>query len=235
MHKLIQLKYISALALLLSVTAHAATKKDIPLEIAAIPSPNTLYSNVLFVAFDTETTGFSPSKERLVELGAVKFKGDKIIEEKTWLINPGRPIPWHATQVHHISNEMVADKPSFKEIADEFVDFSSGAVLLAHNSAFDVNFLREEYKRNGKKGPINPVIDTLALSRKRFPDCERHNLETLVHYLNLDSGNYHRATDDARYLVGIMGAVNSQAGGHLPLSTFYKDGHPVRYIRDPAK
>ena len=81
-----------------------------------MPTATTRFENVTFVVFDTETTGFSPSKDRLVEIGAVKIRNGVNLGEKTWLINPQRYSPWYVLQVHHITAEMGEEQPTFAEI-----------------------------------------------------------------------------------------------------------------------
>lgn len=171
---------------------------------ARLPPSNTRVENVTFVAFDLETTGLSPSTDRIVEIGAVKFRDGKIIDQKSWLINPGRSIPWLVQQVHGITDEMVRDAPSFAEIYDEFMEFIDGTVLMAHNARFDVSFLRAEIERAGLPVPKNKVIDTLRLFRKWFPNAPSGALSDLVNHTKVPAGIFHRALEDSGYLVLIF-------------------------------
>src|SRR5262245_8378738 len=97
------------------------------------------------IFYDTETTGVRSDKDRVIELAAYDPLNDRTFEK---LINPGMPIPSEATAVHHISDEMVADAPSFHVIAQEFCEFCEGeVVLIAHNNdGFDYHFLNAEFK-----------------------------------------------------------------------------------------
>ena len=182
----------------------------------------------VFVAFDVETTGFSPTGDRIVEIAAVKFKGARTIDSKAWLVHPGMEIPARAQAVHGISNDMVEGKPAYAGIHAEFVEFIGDAVLLAHNASFDVNFVREEMKRAGFELPSNITLDTLALSRRWFPELASHRLEAVATHLGVGGEDYHRALDDARYLMEIfkhglrkqrsratVGDLIRQAGGAL--------------------
>ncbi|MFO7871579.1 MAG: 3'-5' exonuclease [Kiritimatiellia bacterium] len=160
--------------------------------------------NITFAAFDTETTGFSPRSARIVEIAAVKFRGGNILESRSWLINPGIPIPESSRRVHGISDKMVADAPGFGAVFPEFIEFTEGAVLLAHNAGFDVRFLRAEIERAGLRPPANEVLDTLRLFRGWFPEAEAHNLRALVEHLGVKAASFHRALADASYLAEIF-------------------------------
>jgi DNA polymerase-3 subunit epsilon len=96
-----------------------------------------------FVVFDLETTGLDPKKDRIVEIGAVKFDQHGLIARFSVLINPGIPMPFAASQVNHITDKMLKDKPSLQDTLPDFVRFIEGAVLIAHNSAFDSSFINE--------------------------------------------------------------------------------------------
>jgi DNA polymerase III epsilon subunit family exonuclease len=195
-----------------------------------LPSPNNKIANVTFVAFDLETTGLSPSNDRIVEIGAVKFRNGKIIDQKSWLINPGRSIPWLVQQVHGITDEMVKDAPDFVTVYREFSEFIEGSVLMAHNARFDVSFLSAEIQRAGFPLPQNKVIDTLRLFRRWFPQSPSYSLADIVEYTAVEPGVFHRALEDSAYLFSIfqkglshrpevayLRDVFSEAGGTLTL------------------
>jgi len=154
-------------------------------------------NDVTFVAFDVETTGFNRDFDRIIEIGGVKFKGGKVVESRTWLINPGSKIPKQAQMVHGITDAMVADAQEFQLVFAEFSKFVGDAVLLAHNAGFDVRFMRAEIERNNLKPVTNAVLDTLKISRKAYPELESHSLESLKRELNLPSSGIHRALPDA--------------------------------------
>lgn len=192
---------LASTALAIVPVAGLAEAKSPPL-----PGKRTSLSHVTFVAFDTETTGFSPSKDRIVEVGAVKFRNGVILEEKNWLINPKRSIPYWAKRVHGITDEMVKDKPGFAEVYPEFREFIGGSVLLAHNAGFDVTFLTESIQRDELKKPKNRVIDSLTLFRGWFPDSESFSLEALADHLDIKGAGFHRALADSMYIYAILNA-----------------------------
>ena len=167
-----------------------------------MPTPATKFANITFVVFDTETTGFSPVKDRLVEIGAVKIRNGEVLGEKTWLINPQRYIPYFVQEVHHITPEMVRDKPVFAEVYPEFLEFIDGAVLVAHNAPFDVRFIAAEALRNGFPVPKNAVVDSLALFKRWHPDMPSHTVSSLIERFGIDTEGLqtHRATDDSIFV-----------------------------------
>ncbi|MDD3275856.1 MAG: 3'-5' exonuclease [Kiritimatiellales bacterium] len=171
----------------------------------AVFAAEPLVVDTVFVAFDTETTGFSPKNDRIVEIGAVKFRGNgEILAVTNWLINPERDIPLYATEVHGIRSGDVRMKPLFKEVFPQFAAFCDGAVLLAHNAPFDVNFLKAELKRANIDAPALPVLDTLPLFRAWFPRALSHSLEPLSVYLCVQNDTYHRAEADSSHLIDIF-------------------------------
>lgn len=164
-----------------------------------MPPGNTKFENVTFVVFDTETTGFSPEKDRLVEIGAVKIRKGEVLDSKTWLINPQRYIPKYAQDVHHITPAMVKDAPIFEEVYPDFLEFIDGAVLVAHNASFDVRFIVASANRAGLPPPNNICVDSLALFRRWHPQLKSHKVDDLVELFDMDIGGAqrHRAEDDS--------------------------------------
>jgi DNA polymerase-3 subunit alpha (Gram-positive type) len=154
-------------------------------------------SDVSFVVFDTETTGWNKENGRVIEIGAIKFKNGIVLAKKSWLINPGIPITSSSQRIHGISDSMVKDSPSFREVYAKFAAFTKGSVLLAHNASYDVRFVTAEIERN-KLTPIpNQTIDTLRLARKWFPELKSHSLTNLIRDLSIPSGTMHRALADS--------------------------------------
>ena len=171
----------------------------------AVFSAEPLVKDTVFVAFDTETTGFSPKNDRLIEIGAVKFRGNgEILAATNWLINPGMPVPFYATEVHGISTEMVAGTPAFGEVWPAFAAFCQDSILLAHNAAFDTGFFRAELGRAGIEPPALLIGDTLPLFRCWFPRAESYSLEALSLVLGVQGESRHRAEADAHQLIKIF-------------------------------
>ena len=139
------------------------------------------------VVFDTETTGLLPSSgDEIVQIAALRLLGGKRIpgEEFESLVNPERSIPVSATEVHHVTNEMVAEAPVIAEVGRRFHTFAQGAVLVAHNAPFDLEFLRRHEDGIGRRFD-NPVLDTVLLSAVVFGQSETHTLDALTERLGI--------------------------------------------------
>jgi DNA polymerase III epsilon subunit family exonuclease len=195
-----------------------------------LPPKNMLVSNVTFVVFDTETTGFSPTTDRIVEVGAVKFRNGRVIEEKSWLVNPGRKIPYYAWRVHGISDDMVKDARPFKSFYPEFQDFIEGSVLMAHNARFDVSFLSAELKRNDQSLPRNLVIDSLSLFRQWYPNAKSFTLADIAVTAKIETKVLHRALADSMYVFLIFdkGLKDHESAAHLR-DIYDQCGGPLRF------
>jgi DNA polymerase-3 subunit epsilon len=161
----------------------------------------------VFVAFDLETTGLDPRLDKIVEIGAVKFDRSGIIARFSTLINPGIPMPPEAGKVNNITDEMLAKKPSLDDVLPDFIHFIRGAILAAHNAAFDCGFINEKL-REWQTSPFpslpNRVVDTLAVSREKFPGLGSYSLQKLAAELGIPSRDAHRAEDDARLCMEIL-------------------------------
>lgn len=147
------------------------------------------------IYYDTETTGINIEEDFIIELSAYDPILDKTFDE---LINPGSPIPPSATAIHHITDEMVANKPPFKEVALKFIEFCEGdSVLIAHNNdRFDKPFLMSEFKRKGVPFPELEFLDSLKWARRYRPDLPKHSLQHLRETYGFPENNAHRALDD---------------------------------------
>ncbi len=168
-------------------------------------APDHGLDNLTFVAFDVETTGLSPISNALVELSGVKFNlKDDQTETFSTLINPLCEITPQLTSIHGISNDMVASSPTYHTAVPAFLEWAGDAVFIAHNASFDVEFIRVNISKLGKPCPTNFVIDTLVLSRELLRDSPRHQLKTVVDFLGLPPGEYHRALSDSFHVRGIF-------------------------------
>ncbi len=149
-----------------------------------------------YVVFDIETTGFSSSKNRIIEIGAVKIKDGAIIDRYSTFVNPDVPIPFEIEKLTGINDNMVLPYPRIGEILPQFLEFCADAVLVAHNASFDVSFIAYNASKLGLD--FDPtVIDTVALARLLLPNLNRYKLDTVAKALNISLENHHRAVDDA--------------------------------------
>ena len=169
--------------------------------------------DVTFAILDTETTGLSPARgARLCELAILFVKDGKTVDKFETLIDPGVPIEWGAQRVHGISDDMVAGKPAFRDIAEEVGGILKGKVIVCHNMPFDRSFMRAEFEIAGVPMPRMPEICTLKLARRHF-HFRKNGLGHIVD-VELDAEykkkkgltvvGSHRALHDVRMLKGVF-------------------------------
>jgi DNA polymerase-3 subunit alpha (Gram-positive type) len=156
-----------------------------------------------YVVFDLETTGFSPDSSKIIEIGAVKVEGQKIVGRYSTFVNPETPIPLRIEQLTGINDSMVVGSRTIEDILPEFLEFCNGAVLVAHNAGFDCSFVKKNAADLGLD--FEPtVVDTVSLSRYLLPRLSRFKLDTIAKHLGVHLGNHHRAVDDAEATANIF-------------------------------
>ena len=152
-----------------------------------------------YVVFDLETTGISPKTDEVVEISAVKVEHGKVTDEFSTLVNPKRRIPYGASRVNGITDDMVAEAPFFEQVLEEFLEFIEGFVLVGHNIArFDMNFLYRDVEKYFERSLPNDYIDTLQMARRELPNLEHHRLTDLAEYYGISAEGAHRALNDCR-------------------------------------
>lgn len=161
------------------------------------------------IFLDTETTGLSPENgDRVIELGCIEMENRRLTGRNLHVyLNPQRKNSEDAVKVHGLTDEFLADKPLFASVADEFIEFISGAEIIIHNAAFDVGFLNEELRRAGKphfSAHVSGVTDTLVMARDQFPG-KSNSLDALCKRLEVDNTNrtLHGALLDAGLLAEV--------------------------------
>lgn len=121
-----------------------------------------------YVVFDIETTGFSPIKNKIIEIGAVKVINGEITERFSTFVNPQVPIPFEIEKLTSINDEMVMEAPVIEEVLPRFLEFCEGCVLVAHNASFDISFIRENAER--QQLPFDyTYVDTVGIARVLLP------------------------------------------------------------------
>jgi len=144
-----------------------------------------------FVALDLETTGFDPLNDQVIEIAAVKFTENSIIDQYETLINPSIPVPPIITHITGISDQDVSNAPSFENIKNHLINFIANYPIVGHNISFDINFL------NGKGLNLkNTLYDTLQLAPILIPGLASYSLDTLSRVLKINHEKKHRAMSD---------------------------------------
>ena len=178
-----------------------------------------------FIAFDLETTGLSPQKDRIIEIGAVRFENKKATQSFGTLIDPQISIPYAASAVNGITNEMVKNKPIIETVLVDFALFCGDLPLVAHNASFDFKFLEHNIVKYQTLAPKGPVFDSLGLARALYKGLLNYKLGTLVRYFGFPSGTFHRAEEDSAYcgmlFVEILQTLQ-QRGEICSEETFFK-------------
>lgn len=201
------------------------------------------------IVLDTETTGIDPAEgHRIIEIGCVE-----LMERQTTgrhyhvYINPEREVEAEAITIHGITNEFLADKPKFSDIAAEFFDFIKGAELVIHNAAFDIGFMDSEFARLKpvrKTADHCGVVDSLAIARKKHPG-QKNNLDALCKRYGVDnsSRDLHGALLDAEILAEVyllltggqtalsLDAGTDDAGGEGGIRRLAADRKPLNVVR----
>ena len=209
------------------------------------------------IVLDTETTGLEPSQgHRIIEIGCVELMNRRLTGKHFHqYLNPERGIDAGAIEVHGISNEFLADKPVFADIAGEFLDYVNGAELVIHNAAFDIGFLDYELSRiegmQTRMESICPVVDTLKIARYKHPG-QHNSLDALCRRYEVDNSQreLHGALLDAEILADVylvmtggqtsLELVGNEAdenveGGATQLRRLPAGRKPLRVIRASAE
>lgn len=149
-----------------------------------------------FVSLDLETTGFNPKYAKIIEIGAIRFVDEIAVETFHTLVNPRIPIPRKITDITGITDDMVFNAPSIEIVFPQFISFLKDSAIVAHNSSFDMGFIRHTAERFAVK-ICNPIIDTLQISRMMFPDLDNHKLNTVAEHLQIKLEKHHRSMSDS--------------------------------------
>lgn len=175
------------------------------------------------IILDTETTGLSTKLgHKIIEIGCVEII-DRIETGNVFhqYINPKREIPKFSTRIHGITNEQVADKPIFTDIASAFLDFIADSKLVIHNATFDIGFLNFELGHTTyNQIPLTNVIDTLRMARKKFPGSPA-SLDALCRRFNisLEHRKYHGALLDSQLLARVYMELTGESQSAISFFT----------------
>lgn len=157
-----------------------------------------------FVVFDLETTGINTDIDRIIEISAIKVRNYNTEDEFSSLVNPGCSIPFYASQVNGITDDMVSRAPAFEEVLPRFLDFIGNLPLVGHNiQTFDLKFIHRDCEKYIGKSIENDYVDTLKLSRACLPEQKHHSLTDLAAYFGISTEGAHRALNDCRMTMAV--------------------------------
>ena len=160
----------------------------------------------MYAIIDLETTGGQPTQDRITEIAVYIHDGEKIVDEYTTLLNPGRAIPPFITQLTGITNEMVSTAPKFHEVARKVVEITEGCVFVAHNVRFDYSFLKKEFADLGYNYS-RKTLCTVRLSRSLIPGQPSYSLGKLCQSIGIPLEGRHRAAGDAHATALLFGRL----------------------------
>ncbi|MEP7265301.1 MAG: exonuclease domain-containing protein [Bacteroidota bacterium] len=183
----------------------------------------------MFAITDIETTGGNALTDKITEIAIYIHDGIKVVDEYATLINPGRSIPPFVQNLTGITDDMVADAPAFKDVADEIRRFTEAYIFVAHSSQFDYSFIRQEFKSLGYDF-ARPSICTVSFSRKVMPGYKSYGLSSLCERHNIENISRHRATGDAFATVKLFEMLMSNGGNEIYTSVIKQ---PVEEIQLP--
>lgn len=150
-----------------------------------------------YILFDLETTGLSTENDQVVEISALKITCGEITDEFSTLVNPGIHIPYQASSINGITDEMVKDAPDMEHALKDFISFIGNSILVGHNiKRFDLGFIQRDAVRYFGKQITNDYVDTLTLSRKYLPELCSHSLGYLADHYDVSYEGAHRALAD---------------------------------------
>lgn len=150
-----------------------------------------------YILFDLETTGLDTDRDAIIEISALKVKDGNIIDEFSTLVNPGMHIPFEASCVNGIVDDMVKDAPNTEEALKGFIAFIGNEVLVGQNiKRFDLKFIQRDAVRFFGKPVSNDYVDTLFLAQRYLPELESHSLESLADHYDISYDGAHRALAD---------------------------------------
>lgn len=167
-----------------------------------------------FTFVDTETTGYSATDGRVIEIALIRVEEGEVIDEFKSLVNPREPISRFIQNYTGIDSEELEYAPDFYQLSDRIESILADSVFVAHNVNFDRAFLKAEFQRVDR--PFNnPYFCTVRLSRKLYPQMGKHNLSRLIEYFNFECESRHRAYDDAHVLLQFINHAKFELGEDL--------------------
>ena len=175
-------------------------------ERVSVHGPGDMPLDGEFIAFDLETTGLDPNTDAIIEIGAVRMRGDQVLEHYSTFADPGHPLSPKTVSLTSITDEMVRGAPKPAQAVADFLAWVGDTPLVAHNAEFDTGFVRAYCQRAGRD--FDPLyFDTLILAQYLCPQLNNHKLDTVSTHLGLPPFHHHRADDDAAICGQIFAAM----------------------------
>jgi DNA polymerase-3 subunit epsilon len=169
--------------------------------------------NTPLVFVDCETTGFSPNSCRMIEVAAIRVEYGQVTQKVHSLLHLDDEVPEKITEITGITNDMLVDAPTFKEVLPQLMRCLENAIFVAHFAEFDYSFFVSEYQQvDPYLLPDAPTLCTKKLSKAFYPDMPSHKLETLIEQHGFTYSERHRAYDDAAVLVQLMDKIKAEFG-----------------------
>ena len=159
-----------------------------------------------YCVLDLETTGFSAKTEKITEIGVMKVKDGKVLDEFACFVNPEKPIPQRVVEVTKITDDMVKDAETIDKVFPKLLEFLGDSVLVAHNAEFDIGFLKQNAENLGYEFDYT-YVDTLKMAKDIFPDFKKYNLGKIAEKLKIHVDVAHRALDDVDTTVKVMNVM----------------------------
>jgi DNA polymerase-3 subunit epsilon len=157
----------------------------------------------MYAVVDIETTGGSKKTGKIIEIAIFIFDGENVVDSFSSFINPECHLSTFTTQLTGITNEMVINAPKFYEVARKIVEITENKIFVAHNVAFDYNFIREEFKNLGYDYHRKKLC-TVQLARKYIPGHQSYSLGKICDNLGIEIKSRHRAAGDALATVKLL-------------------------------
>ena len=175
----------------------------VPDKTPIVANPKEQEINTTYCVLDLETTGLSFRTEKITEVGIMKIKNGEVIDTFSTFVNPEKPIPYKVVEVTKITDDMVKDAPTIKQVFPKILEFIEDSVLVAHNADFDIGFLKYNAAELGYKFEYT-YIDTLRLAKDLFPNYKKYKLGIIAENLGIKVEVAHRALDDVDTTVKVF-------------------------------
>lgn len=177
-----------------------------PDKMPSVTNPKGQSIDTTYCVLDLETTGFSAVTEKITEIGIMKIKNGKVIDEFSCLVNPEKTIPLRVVEITSITDDMVRNAETIEYVFPKMLDFIKESVLVAHNATFDVGFLKHNARILGYDFDFT-YVDTLTLAHELFPDFKTYKLGKVAKNLGIKVETTHRALDDVDTTVKVFNVM----------------------------